>query len=104
MSIEYREVIRSETTLHRNKFSQLPVIQSPLELPEMDGDIALLHQMCDQVLSAEGLDFMQIVRLGYLETQQDMWTDWFTEAPWPEDTVGQQIADWKKANDERRGA
>lgn len=103
MSLEFSEVIRSETTLHRNKFSQLPVIQSPLELPEMDGDIALLHQMRDQVLSAERLDFMQIVRLGYLETQQDMWTDWFREAPWPEDQVGQQIADWKEQNREYPG-
>lgn len=103
MSLEFREVICSETTLHRNKFHALPVIKSPLELPEMDGDIALLHQMRDQILSTQ-LSWWNIVKLGDLEAEQDMWTDWFIEAPWPEDQVGQQIADWKEQRDEQRRA
>lgn len=95
MSIEFREVISSVPLWWRDKWRGLPVIKPPLLLPEIDGDTAQLHEYAEQILTTP-LDGWQIKRLHELERQQDMWTDWFNENPWPTDDVGEQIQAWKE--------
>ena len=75
----------SKLEAHARKWLGLPLTEARSVLPVMDGDIALLHHLADQVLAAGPTDLT-----GMVEFDIDVYLE-----PWPADRAGELIEAWR---------